>query len=73
MYLFLEFFCIILQILVCRSVGQQKRADHAELDHVRAEAGEQGETDQPSGGQRVARPKLQQPVSERFFGKKSNK
>lgn len=41
------------------SVGQQKRADHAQFDHVGAEAGEQSEADQPSGGQRVAQPELQ--------------
>lgn len=45
------------------SVGQQKSCtNHAEFDHVGAETGEQSEADQPSGGQRVADSKLQQPV-----------
>lgn len=51
------------RICVFFSAGQQKHTDHAQFHHVGSEAGEQGEADQPSGGQRVAQPELQ-PVRE---------
>lgn len=50
------------------SVGKQKCTGHFKFDHVGAKTGEQGKANQPSGGQRVTEPKLQQPVSHYAVG-----
>jgi len=61
---------VTLSSLYIFSAGQQKYDDgNAQFDNVGDETGEQSEANQPSGGQRVAQPKLQS-VRHLTFSKK---